>query len=660
MKPKLNYLIFIFLILINFNVFAQDEFGGMPKKEYQALIIKAKEFFAKEDFHNAQPLYQKLHEIQPQDMDISFRLGACYLESATEKEKSINIFENCSKLQGVNDAIYLYLGKAYHINYQFENALSSFDRFLLTASEADSSRMTAQRMVQICKNAKSIITNPIDVNIINLGEAINTPYPDYSPVITADESKLIFTSRREGSTGGIIKELNKYQEDIYISFFENSNWTKAISIGASINTELSDASVGISADGQKLLVYKDDGDNGNLYLSQLVGDSYTKPVNMGTNINTKTHELSASLTPDGNLLYFSSTRKGGLGGKDIYRSQRLPNGEWGLSQNLGPNLNTIYDEDAPFIHPDGKTLYFSSRGHNTMGGYDIFVSNIGKANYISEPINIGYPINTTGDDIFFVLSADAKHAYYSSAKKGGYGETDIYLIEMEGKESIGGAIAGETGKSQPSIVMMRGKVTDEITKIPIGAFIRITDLESSNLVGVWNANESDGKFLVILNPGKNYGIHVESEGFLFHSENVEIPITQTEFKEINKEIELKRIKKGKSIILKNIFYDSGVAALRNESQIELDKVYKMLEKNPAVIIEIAGHTDAVGSDVDNQKLSENRSNNVIDYLIERGISVERLVAKGYGESQPISTNDTHEGRQLNRRTELKVLKSASE
>ncbi|MBL4655918.1 MAG: PD40 domain-containing protein, partial [Bacteroidia bacterium] len=522
---KITIRILTILMLSGFSLacLGQDEYGGLAKKDYHKLVDDADNYFATEDYREALPLFLKLSKIDPHNTDFLFGIGACYLESAEEKIKAIEYFEECTKDPEVDDEIYYYLGRSYHTNYKFDEAISAFSRFLLSAQENHPYKADAHHYIEMCGYARKLIKDSLHVKIINLGPTVNTPFPEYSPVITADESKLIFTSRREGSTGGMIKEIRDYAEDIYISHKENNVWSQATGIGRSINSVFSDASVGLSADGQKLLVYKDSEDDGNIYISQLIGETYTKPIKMGSNINTKAHEFSASLTPDGNTVYFSSDRKGGYGGKDIYRVQKLSGGDWGFAMNLGDNVNSKYDEDAPFIHPDSKHLYFSSKGHNSMGGYDIFVSNIGNSNYISKPNNIGYPINTTDDDIFFVLSASAKRAYYASAKKGGYGSTDIYMIEMEGDKKIG-SIASSSGgqfeeETQAAIVMMRGRVLDEVNKLPVGAFIRLTDLQTSELVGVWNANKADGKFLVILNPGENYGIHVEAEGYLFHSEN---------------------------------------------------------------------------------------------------------------------------------------------
>lgn len=490
--------------------------------------------------------------------------------------------------------------------------------------------------------------NPVNVKIKNLGPVINSKYPEYVPVISADESTLIFTSRRDNTTGGKRDKThnNQFMEDIYISTkSDDSTWTTPVSVGNLINTEDHDACAGISPDGQKMFIYKSVKGikkSGDLYYSELKGKIWSAPKSLGPNINSPDWEPSVSVTADEKLLFFSSDRKGGLGGTDIYVSKKLPNGEYGPAKNLGPKVNTKYDDDAPFIHVDGRTLYFSSKGHNSMGGFDIFYVTVNPETGlpISEPQNIGYPINTAGDDIYFVWSADGKRAYFSSEREGGYGDKDIYCLEREVEEA--------------KLVVMRGIVTDKETGDPIGANITVVDNETQKVIGVYNSNSSTGKYVVILPAGKNYGISVEAPHYLFYSKNVDIPNLDS-YKEIKDSIKLSPIKAGSSIILRNVFFDYNKATITPQSEVELERVVRILKLNPTLKIRISGHTDSDGSDEYNLKLSQQRAQSVVDYLIAKGINKERLVATGYGETRPIAPNDTPENKQLNRRTEFEIL-----
>ncbi|MDP1747484.1 MAG: OmpA family protein, partial [Bacteroidota bacterium] len=376
-------------------------------------------------------------------------------------------------------------------------------------------------------------------------------------------------------------------------------------------------------------------------------DQWSSPEKLNKNINTKGWEPSAFLSADGNTLYFTSNRKGGFGGRDLYKSNKLPNGEWAMASNLGSTINTPYDEDAPFIHPDGVTLYFSSNGHKTMGGFDIFSSMLSTQNEWTKPANIGYPINSTDDDIYYAVSPDNKRAYYSSFKAGGIGEKDNYLITFfEYVES--------------PLTLLKGTVTDPYGKVPKTVEITVTDNETGKIAGIYHPNSKTGEYLFILPPGKNYNVTYEAEGYLFHSENMDVLI-KTNYYVIRKAIQLKPLVVGAKVVLKNIFFDFDKATLRPISNVELGKLYKLLNGNKGMVVEISGHTDEKGEVNYNIKLSEERAQSVVAYLIEKGINKNQMIAKGYGESNPIADNfnsdgiENTENMQLNRRVELKII-----
>jgi outer membrane protein OmpA-like peptidoglycan-associated protein len=395
------------------------------------------------------------------------------------------------------------------------------------------------------------------------------------------------------------------------------------------------------------LIYKDDNGDGNLYSTSLEGDQWSAPKKLNDNINTKEWEPSAFISADGNILYFTSNREGGYGGRDLYQSKKLPTGEWAKATNLGPNINTPFEEDAPFIHPDGVTLYFSSNGHKTMGGFDIFSTNLNANNEWATPLNVGYPINSTDDDIYYVVSPDNKRAYYSSFKQGGNGEKDNYMITFaEYKE--------------PPLTLLKGVITDAYGKVPKVVDITVTDNETGEIVGIYHSNSKTGEYLFILPPGKNYNITYEADGYLFHSDNMDIAL-KTNYYVIRRAIQLQPLVVGSKIVLNNIFFDFDKATLRQASNVELGRLFKLLKKYPGLVVEISGHTDSKGSPEYNIRLSQERAQAVVKYLIEKGISKDQMTAKGYGETKPVVNNNNSDGtdnpvnRQLNRRVELKIV-----
>jgi outer membrane protein OmpA-like peptidoglycan-associated protein len=395
---------------------------------------------------------------------------------------------------------------------------------------------------------------------------------------------------------------------------------------------------------------------------------------MNKNINTdKYHESSACYSPDGNSVYFVSDKPGGQGDRDIYISHKDEKGRWGEAINLGPTINTKLGEEGVFAHPDGRTLYFSSQGHKGLGGYDIYKSVFDeKTKTWSTPENIGYPVNTPDDDVFFVVSASGRRAYYTSFNPGGYGEKDLYMITFLGAEKlmvnnnednllasqaepVKETVAAQTvAIKEAQLTILKGVITDALTQKPLEATIEIVDNQMNQVIATFTSNSATGKYLVSLPAGKNYGIAVKKEGYLFHSENFDIPNTAA-FQQVTKDVELKNLAVGSKIVLKNIFFDFDKATLRPESTNELERLTKLLNDVPTLKIEISGHTDSKGANDYNKALSDNRAKAVVDYLIKAGIASNRLVYKGYGEEQPISTNETDEGRQLNRRTEFKIL-----
>ncbi len=480
-----------------------------------------------------------LQELDPENAHINYKLGRCFLlfngkknEAVPHLEKAVRktktkVRDNYKATEAPLDA-YFHLGRAYHLDLQFDNAIAAYGKYVKvekTLSKDDITRI--EWMIQTCKNGKQIVKSPIGAVTENLGENINSIYDEYSAVLDATETTMAFTSRRPSSTGGLLDLDDKYFEDIFISTKVDGKWLKPVSIGNRINTEGHEATIGLSADGQELYIYRDDFGDGNIYVCQLVAGSWGEPKQLNQNINSQFRETHATVSADGQTLYFTSDREG-KGGMDIFVSRRLPNGDWGLSLNLGGVINTEFDEEAPFIHPDGKTLFFSSKGHNSMGGYDIFFSILQEDGKWSAPMNIGYPMNTAEDEYFFVMSPDGKRAYYSSSNGTGIGGKDIYLVRLE------------TEKEIPLTVYKGVIVPDEKGKWAEDVTVMVTDNETGELFGIYRPRKDNGRFVLILHPGTNYNIAYEASGYLYKSEKLYVP-ENTSYFEINRAIQLKPI-----------------------------------------------------------------------------------------------------------------------
>lgn len=642
-------------------------------------------------YKDAKDFYQKAQDFNPSNAKNNYRLGACYLNSV-DKFKALPFLKKAEQLNSdVDRELYYYLGQAYNYNHDFDDAIASYSKYRAKLQtdpnlakdpyfDMQEALHDIEMRINQAYNAKKAIEKPIRVFIDNLGDKINTKYNEYGAVISADESVIVFTARRPNSTGGKIDPgLNENFEDIYIAYKDDSgNWMEAQNIGKPVNSDDHDANCGISADGQRFVIYLGKSGNGDLFESVLNGDEWSKPESFGKKINTDFHESSACYSPDGRTLYFVSNKPGGQGEHDIYVSKIDEKGKWGEPTNIGPVINTKYNEEAVYMHPDGKTLYFSSEGHSSMGGYDIFKSIYDeKTGKWGEPINIGYPVNTVDDDVFFVISADGKRGYYTSQMKDSRGGRDLYMISFLGAEKpmvlnnedqlIASqaapvkevVIAPEVQIQEAQLTILKGVISDYLTKEPLEADIEIVDNQANMVIATFKSNSKTGKYLVSLPAGKNYGIAVKKEGYLFHSENFDIPNTAA-FQEVEKNIELKQLKVGNKIILKNIFFDLDKATLRPESTAELNRLIKLMTDVPTLRIELGGHTDSRGSDTYNQQLSEKRAKAVVDYLTSNGIDAKRLEWAGYGETQLVNgcsngVQCSDEQHQENRRTEFKVL-----
>lgn len=488
----------------------------------------------------------------------------------------------------------------------------------------------------------------VKVAIKRLMPPLNSTFNDYAPVVSADGSTMLFTSNRPATERERAKG-RPGKENIYEVVMDprKGKWGAPRLLGPAVNAPgRNNSAIALSPDGQRMLMYRDnDEGDGNIFESVLDGTEWSAPSEFPAPINSERHESSACYSPDGRRVYFVSDRKEGIGGKDIWYADRDGNSAWGAPVNMGPVINTPADEQGIFLHADGHTLYFSSKGHGGLGGYDLFVTTFSNDRW-GAPRNLGPPLNTPGDDLYLVILADGRTAYMGSERSGGLGEKDIYEVTFT-------PIAGRKNRD-PLLTVLKGTVIDEETKQPLESDIAITDNTRNALVSTQRSNSSTGNFLLSLPSGRDYGISVSAPGYLFHSEHFDLKDTAG-YKEVVKVIEMKKLKAGKTIVLNNVFYDFDKATLRPESAKELDALSVLMKENPALRIEIGSHTDDRGAEEYNQQLSEARAASVVAYLAGKGIAPGRMVAKGYGETTPIATNGTEEGRQQNRRTEFKVL-----
>lgn len=516
------------LISTSFTVHAQVDREAEFKKIYPLAEKQLNDGQTQQALKNLQILF----ELSPRNANINYKIGTAYLSINGEKQKAVPYLERAAastsdkyksgykENNAPMDALF-HLGRAYHLNLEFDKAITAYKQYVSKGNLWDEEeKLMIKRLIQNCQNAKLIVESPLSATSVSIGENINTKYDEYAAVVDSAETTLIFTSRRPTSAGGRKDFDDNYFEDIYISLKDaDGNWGAPKSIGPQINTDGHEASISLSADGNELYVYRDDVGDGNIYVSRRSGDSWGELTKLGSNVNSTFRETHASVSSDGQTLYFTSDRSG-YGGMDIFKSKRLPSGEWGVAENLGSRINTPYDEEAPFIHQDGKTLFFSSRGHNSMGGYDIFFSVLQDDGKWSSPFNLGFPMNTPDDDYFFVMSADGKRAYYSSTTVDGKGGKDIYTVNLD------------MDKEDPVTVYKGVILEDAKGKRPKDVVITVTELETGEF-GIYRPRPDNGRFIFILEPGKTYEVVYESNGVQLNKETLVVP-KETAYRQLNR------------------------------------------------------------------------------------------------------------------------------
>ena len=535
-------LVFILLSLIFIQVQAQEK----PDGSYKGYVQEGNYLFLEENYYQALENFDKAFKIDSSSGLLNYNIGMCYLNTLANKMKAEpylaravkKVDKNCNIDNPIEKSApplaHYYYGQALHMNYKFEEEAQQYVLFEKYINAKDKEwKKTLARDKEVCAFAIENINAPLNVQIVGLGDSINSQYPDYSPVLSADERMLIYTTRRPNTTGGIKDDNGNYNEDVVVSYKDDKGeWSKPVPLSQNINGVGMEASINLSADGQTLIVYRDGGDGmgGNIYYSTFDGNDWSPLKDFGSDVNTKYWESHACLSSDGNTLIFVSNRPGGFGGRDIYRCVKLPTGAWSKALNMGAAINTEYDEDGAFIHPDGQTFFFISNGHKTMGGFDIMFATLDENNQFSNVSNMGYPINTPDDDAFYVTSPDGRRGYFSSAKEGGNGEKDIYMVSMpEAREKplalFKGKIIASDGETVPEdlIILVKDKITGEV-------------------VGTYRPKLNNGTFTTILPPGREYTFSYQApKGNEFYSEDVFVS-SDLSYTEINREVALEPVK----------------------------------------------------------------------------------------------------------------------
>ena len=592
---------------------------------------------------------KKSIEADPNFIDPYIILGTIYYDL-----KNFNTaIEYFTKAISINprytSTLYYSLGSALLKLGEYDQALQAYNDFFAFGKAHPELEKIARRDLINCEFGAKAVKMPVPFNPVNLGASINTDEHEYFPAITADEQTLLFTRNRRDDTS-----VKGSQEDFYISTKEEEKWKSAFNMGLPINTPMNEGAPTLSADGNTLIftaceVYNEYGPGRNgfgscdIFYARKNGSNWSRPANMGQPINTAKWESQPSFSSDGKTIYFVSSRMGGLGDADIWMSQLTEEGTWGNPVNIGAKVNTEGKEESVFIHSDNQTLYFASNGHPGMGGMDLYISKMGENGEWETPVNLGFPINTFRDENSLLVGASGEVAYFASDREGGAGGLDIYSFEMPAQH-------------RPLLVTyMKGKVYDSQSKKPLEAMFELIDLETGKVIVESFSNPGNGEFLVSLPVNKDYALNVSKNGYLFYSENFALKEKGTVTRPTKKDIPLQAIKEGEVVVLKNVFFETASAGLKEESKVELNKLVTFLVKNPGIKIEIGGHTDNVGDKKSNITLSNSRGKSVYDYLVKNNISSDRLSYKGYGDAIPVANNDTPEGRAQNRRTEFKVV-----
>lgn len=682
-------LIFIFTIFAGFPAFSQnvdfksanfkDDKEGL-KKATDAIKAGEEPFKLANDavfatqspgnnYKKALKQFEVAQQFNPNNALNNFRIGVCHL-STTDPGNGIPYIKKAYELdKNCDPFMEYYYGYALQLEGKFDEAIKAYTTFETNYKKADEFSKFVSLHINECKNAKAAITKPVRAWVDNVAE-LNSEFDDFAPSISTDGSEIIFTSNRPN--GKQANEVGEHDKDIYTSSASGLKWAQPAPIKGGVNTPADDVSNNISFDGTKMLIHRDDNGQTDIYESVLKGATWSDPVKLHFQISSpRANEAYGAYSNDGWSILFSRDNSNRNTGYDVMFSsmQSKIEKDYKAAQMIS-EINTGFNDGPIYLHIDGETMYIASQGRSSLGGYDIFVSKKVQGKW-TKPENMGYPINTPYDDFFFAPTANGKFAYIASNRDEGKGGYDIYKVTFWGDDKLphletedyllasaimpikDNQVEAKVDVNRKSFTVFKGKTIDAITKKAVEAHIDIIDNSNGSVIETFTTNSATGKFIITLASGKNYGISVRADGYLFHSENFDLPKGAAD-NLVDKTIELKNIKVGSTIALRNIFFDTGKSTLRPESNSELERLVKLLKDVPNLKIEISGHTDNTGSATLNNELSKARAEAVVTYLKGKGVAANRLTSEGYGSSQPVATNNTAAGRQENRRTEFKI------
>ncbi len=606
---------------------------GQPSRKAQNHFQQALRFLGQQHFNEGIRDLKTAVALEPTYVEAHLQLALVYRKTR-QYESALPHFEKAMALQGPENSIFfLQWGETALLSGKYALAQQQLTHFLTLHPLKEEEIKLANKYLKDCTFALQAMLHPIPYQAINMGEGINSPYRDYYPTLTANGETIIFSRVVNGN------------EDFYTAHLTEGIWSRAVPLSQRINTpQFNEGAQSISPDGKYLFFTGCNRPDGlgscDLFVSRKEGKDWGKPTNLGNSINSSYWDSQPAISPDGMTLFFVSNRPGGYGGYDLWKTTYSEEGQWSVPENLGPEINTEFDEFKPFLHADGKTLYFSSNGWPGMGDQDIFYSRFENGKF-NTPVNLGYPINTHREESGLMVSADGKTGYFSTVREDGFGDMDIYQFQLP-----------DHLKPLP-VTYVKGVVRDEETRQLLEANLLIVDLKTNLAIYNDYTSPETGDFLAVIPIGSTYSFYVEADGYLFHSDNYELTEVCTQ-QPYEIEISLKRIRKGQKVTMRNIFFDTDRYELLTASIGELQLLADFLKENPKVAIEIQGHTDSTGSDQSNRLLSEQRAKAVHDYLIMQQIPAQRLRYKGFGATQPSADNQSEEGRRQNRRTEFVI------
>ena len=639
-------------------------------------------FFSKKGiwYQSALQEYLQAYAYDSRNAELNYKIGVCCLYS-DYKEDAIDYFLKAIEINDkVANDLYLLTGRAYQFAGSYLEALGKYTEYLnLEVKKPEENIIMTNKFIDECNSAMIVTKDTMRIEFINPGNNINSEADDYSPVIRSDGKQMFFASRKLFFSRVTVYDDTKNDENIFVSDNNDGNWGMGVSLGKDVNTLYSEAPLYVNPSGDQLFIYSGSEGGGDIILTTLKKGKWRSPESERFGINSPESETSFNLSPNGAEIYIVSDRKkNSQGGKDIFIVNKLNEKKWSKPKNLGPVINSEFDEESVRLSPDGNTLFFSSRGHNAIGGFDVFYSKRDSAGVWNEPVNAGYPVNTVWDEVYYSPSPVNDSIFYLATNRGGgLGGLDIIEGHILPALTVS-VIVQETPKdtiqyirdtvfvvkeAAPVVVeepvkvanmYLAGRVVDSESGKSLVAKLEIVDLLTDQIVSTSESSDIDGTFRIELPERKSYMVDIRSDGYLSDMKRINIPTTY-EGETYNFDVPLIKIQVGKSVVLNNILFESGKSVLTSGSYTELDRLTAILMDNKLLKIEISGHTDKTGSEVINAKLSKDRAKAVVDYLVQKGIDLSRLTFKGSGSTQPISDNTTSSGRAKNRRVEFKIL-----